>query len=183
LGGAAAWAVRERPLIASSAEDDETVPRQDTAEAQWLYAFIRNTEAGWQSVPQYFPNDKTFAHRAKQSLALLYLQDYDYPRAMELFDEFAAYNDAEVQFRAFGLAGQAIVHNRRKEDDLSAENLVELWPLRNHLEGEMRYLVETMLGRARPRPSDRRSLRRWQDWFKESPSDQPPDSGGADAKT
>ena len=31
---------------------------------------------------------------------------------MKMFDEFARFNDAEVQFKAFGLAGQAIVLNR-----------------------------------------------------------------------
>ena len=66
-------------------------------------------------MPHYFPDDKSYTRRAKQSLALLYLQEYDYRRAMELFDEFAGYNDAEVQFKAFGLAGQAIVLNRQKQ--------------------------------------------------------------------
>ena len=69
---------------------------------------------------------------------------------MEMFDEFAQFNDAEVQFKAFGLAGQAIVLHRRQQDGESAEKLVQLWPLRNKLEGEMRYLIETMLSRTGP---------------------------------
>jgi serine/threonine protein kinase len=177
VGTAGAWAVRERPLITPSAEDDETIPRQDTAEAQWLYAFIRNTEAGWKSVPFYFPDDKSYSRRAKQSLALLYLQDYDYKRAMEIFDEFAQYNDAEVQFKVFGLAGQAIVLNRRREYGESAEKLVLLWPLRDKLEGEMRYLIETMLSQTRPTRSDPKSLRRWREWFRASPASEPLKNG------
>jgi eukaryotic-like serine/threonine-protein kinase len=167
-GAGGAWALRERPLIAPSVDDEEAVPRKDTAESQWLYAFIRNTEEGWQSVPLYFPNDKTYTRRAKQSLALLYLQDYDYKRAKELFDEFAELNDAEVEFKAFGLAGQAIVLNRQKRDSESAEKLVELWPLRNKLDGEMRYLIETMLSQNRPNRADGKSLGRWREWFRAS---------------
>jgi serine/threonine-protein kinase len=182
VGGAGAWALRERPLITPSAEDDETIPRQDTAEAQWLYAFIRNTEAAWKSVPYYFPDDKTYTRRAKQSLALAYLQGYDYKQAMELFDEFAQFNDAEVQFKAFGLAGQAIVLNRRQEYGEWAEKLVQLWPLRSKLEGEMRYLIETMLSRTAPARNDVRSLRRWQEWFRESPAAEPAGAGAAETK-
>ena len=166
LGAAGAWAMRERPLITASADDDEAIPRKDTAESQWLYAFIRNTEAAWQSVPLYFPQDKTYTRRAKQSLALLYLQDYDYKRAMELFDELAALNDAEVQFKAFGLAGQAIVLHRQKRESEAADKLHELWPLRSKLDGEMRYLVETMLSQNRPNRGDAKSLRRWREWFR-----------------
>jgi hypothetical protein len=179
VGAGAAWALRERPLISATVQDEETIPRQDTAESQWLYAFIRNSEAAWQSVPQYFPDDKTYTRRAKQSLALLYLQEYDYRRAMELFDEFAGYNDAEVQFKAFGLAGQAIVLNRQKQYGESAEKLVQLWPLRDKLEGEMRYLIETMLSQNRPSRNDAKSLLRWRQWFRESP---PAESNGTSAR-
>ncbi len=178
VGAGAAWALRERPLINASVHDEETIPRQDTAESQWLYAFIRNTEAAWESVPHYFPDDKSYTRRAKQSLALLYLQEYDYRRAMELFDEFAGYNDAEVQFKAFGLAGQAIVLNRQKQYGESAEKLVQLWPLRSKLEGEMRYLIETMLSQNRPSRNDAKSLLRWRQWFRESP---PIESNGTSA--
>ena len=167
-GAGAAWALRERPLINASVQDEETIPRQDTAESQWLYALIRNNEAAWQSVPQYFPNDKSYTRRAKQSLALLYLQEYDYRRAMELFDEFAGYNDAEVQFQAFGLAGQAIVLNREKRYGESAKKLVQLYPNRSKLEGEMLYLIETMLSQNLPSRGDPETLHRWREWFRES---------------
>ena len=179
VGAGAAWALRERPLINASVQDEETIPRQDTAESQWLYAFIRNTEAAWQSVPHYFPDDKSYSRRAKQSLALLYLQEYDYRRAMELFEEFAQFNDAEVQFKAFGLAGQAIVLNRQKQYGESAEKLVQLWPLHDRLEGEMRYLIETMLRQSQPTRDDTKSLRKWREWFRESPS---VESGGTGAR-
>ena len=34
VGAGAAWALRERPLITPRSEDEETIPRQDTAESQ-----------------------------------------------------------------------------------------------------------------------------------------------------
>ena len=96
---------------------------------------------------------------------------------MALFDEFAQLNDAEVQFKAFGLAGQAIILNRQKDYGESAEKLVQLWPLRGKLEGEMRYLIETMLSQTRPTHNDGKSLRRWREWFRESPSAEPSSTG------
>jgi serine/threonine-protein kinase len=173
LGIAAAWALRERPLITAAPDDDEAIPREETAEAQYIYAFIRNTEAAWKSVGEYFPNDKNHAHRAMQGLALLYLQDYDYKRAAAVFADFARLNDAEVQFKAFGLAGQSVVLNRQGKYEESAQKLAQLWPLRDKLEGEMRPLVRQTLQSnrqsLREAQGNTQSLRGWTQWFRDSP--------------
>jgi tetratricopeptide (TPR) repeat protein len=173
LGALLAWALRERPLITAAAEDDEAIVRHDTAEAQYIYALMLGTEAAWKSVPEYFPNDTTYSRRASESLALLYLQDHDYRKAMKVFDQFAALNDAEVQFKAFGLGGQAIVLNRQAKYEESAQKLAQLWPLRDKLQGEMRPLVRHTLQSNREAlgnsPSgNAQPLRRWTQWFRES---------------
>jgi tRNA A-37 threonylcarbamoyl transferase component Bud32 len=168
LGAAAAWAVRERPLIAPGGED-ETVSRQDTAEAQFVYAMMLGTEEAWKSVPQYFPQNKTLGRRAMQSLALLYLHDYDFKAAMRIFDDFADMNDAEVQFQAFGLAGQAVVLNRQRHYRESAEKLAQLWPLRNRLQGEMRVLIPGTLSSNRRALGNSPQLRDWSEWLRQSP--------------
>ncbi len=123
-------------------EDPTAIPKHDTADQQLIYATLLDSEAAWKSVPYYFPDSTFESCRAKQGLALLYLRDYDYAQAKQLFDEFAAYNDAEVQFRAFGLAGQAIVLNPPEASiDEAADKLTRLWPQRDALDGEMRALV------------------------------------------
>ncbi|MBI3839235.1 MAG: serine/threonine protein kinase [Planctomycetia bacterium] len=166
-GTTAAWGLRECPLVTPDAEV-ETIERQDTAEAQYIYASMLGTEEAWKSVPKYFPDDQTYARRAMQHLARLYLQEFDYDRAMKVFGDFAALNDVEVQFKAFGLAGEAIVLNRRKKYAQSADKLAQLWPLRDKLEGEMRYLVMFTMRSNRKALGDPQPLRQWNQWFKDS---------------
>lgn len=168
-GLALAWGLRPRPLVTPQAPDDEAVQRQDTAEGQYVYALMLGTEEAWQAVPEYFPKDQVMALRAKQGLALMYLQQYDYARAKQVFDELAGLNDAEVQFKAFGLGGQAVVLYREKKFTESAEKLAQLWPLRDKLDGEMRFLVSRTLAGNRQGLGNPPSLRRWTQWFRESP--------------
>ena len=168
LGIALAWATRARPLVTTTGDDDEAVATHDTAEAQYIYALMVNTEAGWKSVPKDFPNDKTYARRAMQGLALLYLEKLDYARAMQIFSEFASFNDAEVQFKSFGLAGQAIVLNREGKFAESAQKLAELWPLHDKLDREMASLVRHTLSSNQRALRDNQSLRDWDQWFRQS---------------
>ena len=174
LGGTLAWTLRERPLITPAAEDEEAIARHDQAESQFIYALMLNTEAAWKSVPQYFPEDQTYSRRATQQLALWYLHKLDYAKALKIFDDFAAMNDAEVQYKAFGLAGQAVIYNRLEKYPESADKLAQLWPLRDKLEGEMRPLVMLMLRSNRRELNDPQSLRRWSTWFRESGPTSPP---------
>jgi serine/threonine-protein kinase len=169
LGTALAWGLGERPLITPAADGEEAIPRHDTAEAQYIYASMLNTEAAWKSVPQYFGEDNTFSRRAMQGLAMLYLlQDYDFARASKVFDEFAQLNDAEVQYRAFGLAGQAIVLNRLGKYSESADKLAQLWPVHEKLDRDMRPLVWHTLRINREKLGNAPSLRNWTQWFRES---------------
>ncbi len=168
LGLALAWTTRARPLVSGAVEDDESVSAHDTAEAQYIYALMVNTEAGWKSVPKNFPNDKTYARRAMEGLALLYLEKLDYARAMQIFSEFASLNDAEVQFKSFGLAGQAIVLNREGKFAESADKLAALWPLHENLDREMTSLVRHTLQSNRKALRDSRSLSDWNKWFEQS---------------
>lgn len=174
IGTTTALALRPKPLITATADDPDAIPRQATAYAQYVLGLMLDSEAGWKSVPHYYSQDTTYARLAKQNLALLHLRERDYNRAGKLFDEFAAMNDAEVQLKAFGLGGQAVVLNQLGNSSAAAEKLVELWPLRNKLDGEMRYLVEAMLNQTRATPGgEAGSLRRWRQWFRETPAPEP----------
>jgi serine/threonine-protein kinase len=168
MGIVAARLFRPQPLLVAAAEDPTAVPRQSSAADQELYATLLNTEAGWKSVGYYFPESRVNVQRAQQGLALLYLRDYDYQRAMEIFNEFATYNDAEVELRAFGLAGQALVLLRQDQFSEAAEKLTQLWPNRSKLDGEMRVLVGLVLAERRV-PGDLRSFRQWREWLRNAP--------------
>jgi len=181
LGAGGAWALRPRPLIAPVAEDPNAIARHNSADTQLIYATMLDSEAGWKSVSYYFPSDKKAARQAMQGLALLYLRDHDYARALAIFNDFAAYNDAEVQFKAFGLAGQAVVFTRQNRLPEAAKKLTELWPLHDKLEGEMRTLVEAM-SRDRQFPGDGRSLQFWRDWSRSLPPNSKANSDGPSGK-
>lgn len=168
VGAGAAWAFRPAPVLVATPEDPTAIPKHASAEEQLIYATLLDSEAGWKSVPYYFPESTFDAQRAKQGLALLYLRDYDYDRAKEIFDAFAAFNDAEVQLRAFGLAGQAVVLIRENKFTEAAEKLTRLWPQRNELDGEMRVLVGIVLSERRI-PGDFRSFRLWREWLERAP--------------
>ncbi len=174
-GIVAARAVQPRPLITAEPETAEEIQRQDTAEAQFIYALMLGTEAGWKSVEEYFPDDKQFALRAKQHLARWYLERFELDRAMKIFDEFARINDAEVQFKAFGLAGQAMVLSRQGKRAQLAKKLGELYPIRDKLDAESRTWVRLLLANNARQTSG--SDGRWKAWLKETPPSTLPRDG------
>jgi serine/threonine-protein kinase len=180
-GAGASWVLRPRPLIVAVPEDPTAITRHATAAQQLIYATLLDSEAGWKSVGYYFPDDKLNANRAMQGLALLYLREFDYARAKEIFDRFADFNPAEVQFRAFGLAGQAVVLIHEGRFNQAAERLTLVWPQRDQLDGEMRALVGIVLSDRRlpgdERSSFGRARAKWRAWSLTAPPPGEPADG------
>ena len=89
-GGGVAWlAVRPRPLLAAGQPGQLRIHRQPTAARQCYYASQIGTEEAWQAVIEYFPEKEYYVCRAKQQLARIYLREYDFDRAMVIFDELS----------------------------------------------------------------------------------------------
>ncbi len=181
VGVGLAFAFRPRPLVTSEVVEEQ-VPRYDSAAQQYLFAMMLNDEAAWRSVGQYFPESDDYVRRAKQGLARLYLQDLDFERALPIFDEFADMSNVEQEYKAFGLAGQAVVLNRLGDYRASAASLAELFPLRNQLfDRDLRLLVRLTIGRNREALGETQASRQWDDWFlrepppPEEPGENPPD--------
>jgi hypothetical protein len=155
LGAALAWATRPvSPWHVSGDDRGVAVQQRESAEAQYIYALLLNTEEAWQAVWQYFPPDqggrnRYYARRAQQQLARLYMQHEDFADALSIFDQLAELDATEQEFRAFGLAGAAIVHSLRGEHELSAGKLASVWPLRHLLDTQMRTEVERLARRTR----------------------------------
>ena len=149
IGGGVAWLNRPASLLAISGKPGPGIERKDTPEAQYVFAAMLDSEEAWQSVWEHFPPDEGernayYALRAKQQLALLLIQQDDLPRSLALYEELAAVDPTEEQFRAYGLAGQAFVYSLQGKHRESADKLADLWPLRQHLDVQTRTRVEQL---------------------------------------
>jgi serine/threonine-protein kinase len=164
LGTAAAYAVRPRALITPDAEAD-VVPHYQSAAQQYLYAMMVDSEAGWNAVAQNFPADKTYHLPARQGLARWYLRELDFQKALAIFNEFAQMSNVEQAYKAFGLAGQAVVLNRLGQYRESAARLAELFPLRDRLDSEMRSLVRLTFQKNRHELGETQATQQWDQWF------------------
>jgi serine/threonine-protein kinase len=136
---------RHKPLISNGPPPVTVVEKKATAEAQWVYALMIDTEDAWKSVSAFHPEASLYGMRAKEQLARLYLQEDEYQKALAIFNEFAEQPSVEVRFRAFGLAGQAVVYTIQKKYAQSAEKLAELWPHREELDPQMKNLMAYVL--------------------------------------
>jgi serine/threonine-protein kinase len=171
IGVTAGWMLREPYLLDSTGGPG--IQRQQDALSQWLYASTIGTEAAWQSVLDYYPDDELFVRRANQQLARLYLNELDYEKAMEKFNELAALGDDQPEFQAFGLAGQAIALSLQGRHDQSAQVMSRLWTRRDRLEDpEIREMLRAATAENRraleaqdPRLAEQ--LQRWQDHLNE----------------
>ena len=156
-GGLAAWWNRNPPLFKQSAHEEVYVEQQKTAEAQFIYAAVKNTESAWKSVPHYFPESDRknvrWILRSKQHLAWLYVESDRLDLAFDVFTQLAEVDmqlsDRDLsEFRVFGLAGQATIHAIRNERDDFASKVAEVWPDRNLLDQKTRAQLEQLIRQA-----------------------------------
>ena len=169
VGTGLAYAFRPQPLITPEAEVELT-RRYDTAAQQYFNAMMLDSEDAWKSVEKYFPNEKLYTLPAKQGLARLYLRELDFQPALEIFNEFAGMSNVETQYKAFGLAGQAVVLNRLGKYRESAAKLAELYPLLStaRLDADMSALVKLTYQTNRQALGDTQSNRQWDQWFEKT---------------
>ena len=163
-----AWWKQPPGLLADADPNRTEVPKQPTAIEQLFYAAALNTEDAWLAVRQYHGDDDYYVRLANEQLGRLYLHAQDYTRALVVFTSLADLNNAEEEFRAFGLAGQCIVYSMRNEHAKSAQKLAELWPLRQHLDPAMGTLVSEVVERNQAALSPR-SADQWREWSASRP--------------
>jgi len=172
-GALIAWfATAEPPLLAAASTAAPSTPRQETALGQYLLASRIGTEAAWQSVIHYYPDNEQLTRRARQQLARLYFREGDHDRAMTLFSEFAALDDpSDRSLRAWGLAGQYGLLTLQGRSDEAAEILNALWPIREALRDPamrrvLHYAVKKNHAQLLPDTADQ-----WDRWLAEQFSD------------
>jgi hypothetical protein len=115
-----------------------------------------NTEDAWRSFIDYHSDDSAgnglqryYSLLAKTHLVQLYLDEAKYDLALYELGDLSNLDETEVEFRAFGLAGEAIVYAMQGERELFVDRFILVWPMRKHLEmnPDMLEQLET-LGRA-----------------------------------
>ena len=177
-----AWVSRPAPLLPTVAKLPN-VDLKPTAEAQFDYAQRIDTQAGWQSVFQFYPEDRELALEAKQQLARWYIDQNQFADAQKIFNELAGLGDDDKRWRALGLLGQALMHSVEKKPLLVREKLAELRPLRLELPvREARQLVTQVIDRqGRNIPEEIRS--QWQAWRSAARSREPRNERRRDERT
>ena len=134
LGAALAFlTMREEPLLAQTEGRPSLVEQQPTAIRQYILATQLGTEESWRSVIEHFPEEHYLTRRAQQQLGRIHLLGGDYPQALDVFRKLAALEEAEGEFRAFGLAGQCATLTLMGKYEESAAILNQLWPIRSQL--------------------------------------------------
>jgi serine/threonine-protein kinase len=100
LGGGAGALVTRQPSLLAGARPP-TIPREASAEAQFFFAQLQTAdrEAWLKSVAEYFPQASFYVARARQELALFYLQQSRLPEALQLFRQFAATPSSQPELR------------------------------------------------------------------------------------
>jgi serine/threonine-protein kinase len=167
------WLTRERDPFLSPAAPDP-VPDMGSAAKQYLHALnLRNDEAAWRAVIDYPAErkDTLFKNSAREQLAMFYLANRRYDDAEPLFDALAS--EAESQWRAFGLAGQAFILHHRGKFQESQRVIERVNPaLYEKLDGRMKSLFNDTVRRNYDR-LDKQLDEQWRNLF-----DKPqPDSG------
>jgi hypothetical protein len=139
------WPVDPLVLDAPAAVEDHGSP-----EAQFVYAAMMRTEAGWQSVLKYYPataddqRQRYYAHRAEQQLARLYLDTGDHASALRMAQRLGDLSETEQEFRLFGLAWQALLYDQLGERELAAQRLAAVWPDRQQLDPDTLDRIERL---------------------------------------
>lgn len=125
---------RSEPFLLADAEQSHTeVPLMASGEGQYLLAKRLGTEAGWQSVLVYFPDDEHYGRLARKQLAEVYLNEDRRYDAMKIFHDFVNQDGDKPAYLAYGLAGQYVTMIRDQEMDSARQVLDRLWPLRDRL--------------------------------------------------
>ena len=133
------------PYLLANAENLAGLQKKANVVQQWYYASkIGGTEEAWKSVINNFPEKIYYTDRAKEQLALIYLNEKRFDEAMKIFDYLANQSDEELDLRAFALAGQAYVLTCKKKYTESAKLIDEYLQINTYLNNAQmnRYVVE-----------------------------------------
>ncbi len=169
-GVAVAWGIQDQKFLLASPAKPR---RQENVWRQLLFAGEVGTKDAWQSVIDYYPENKYYVNLAKAKIAQIYLLDGQYRQALSLFDELAGLGAEQVEFRAFGLAGRSITLCFQQKHEESAAVVNELWPIRDKLaenQAMYRLLQQTISANREKLGAAKKSNEDWEAYLKERTS-------------
>lgn len=176
VGSVAAWLSRPQPLLSIQPGEVTRVERLATAEEQYLNALFAQTniEQAWRAVADYHPPDDKhpenllYIRQAAQRLAAYYLSQDQLDQALALYQDLTRVEETSATFRIVGLAGEAVVYDRRGRAAEVQTRLAKVYPSRGLLDDFLRGEVERLKekyspegkagarGKAESSPVDRR---------------------------
>ena len=128
VGAAAGYSTRPEPLLDDVGPSAPQTADLGTAEAQFRFAQSFPSKDAWWAVTYYHGENHSFARIAQEEEARFHLEpDGDKERARELLRKLEA--DRNDRYRAFGIAGQAILLRREQRKAESDQKLAELFKL------------------------------------------------------
>jgi serine/threonine-protein kinase len=141
VGGLAALATKPKPLLELPDDQRPQVKQFGTVREQYSYAQMATgdqAEAAWKAVADYFPpgasaENLRHARLATKGLARYYLENERLAEALQLYEQLAAVEPTEREFRLIGLVGQAVVYDRMGNKAKVREFLAQVEPYRNDL--------------------------------------------------
>lgn len=150
------WIRRPGNPLDAPIQETVKIDKLDNAVDQYMLAMrLVDNEEAWKAVGEYFPDAELQKRRANEQLAYLYLSSHRLNDAASIYQQFAVTNN-DLALKAKGLAGLAVVASLRGEHDRSMYLIeVELQPVIEHLDDEMRRLVGEAFSRNRQALGDK----------------------------
>lgn len=157
LGVAAAYLAQPKPLLTAAAPKSHVVPKLENAEQQYWKAFFTPSEEAWKAVEKYFPpsedtENQLWCRQARRRLGEYYLNQGALDKALKTYQELAAVEETAQEFRAVGLAGEAVVYDRLNKPEEVVSRLSRIMPKKQleHLDDFLKREVDLLVAKYQP---------------------------------
>jgi serine/threonine-protein kinase len=173
-----AWkTMQPASVLAGVANSRPPIPKEDTVYQQWLYASQVGTIEAWQSILDYFRDEKYayYHNHARRQMSRICIREGNMEGAMRLFEQLVDLGDLDD--RAFGLVGECYVFTAQKRYRESADKLNELWQIKGWQgrlqDPTMKEMLQYVLRTNRAHLGSSMSSQEWQKWL-DAPAGSPP---------
>ena len=151
LGVAAAY-LNVKPLV-SPRRNLSQVPKMKSAYEQYLYAVFTPSEEAWRAVEEYFPaaqddESRKWSRQASIQLGGFLLNQDQLSKALQVYQQLS--QDKELKTRISGIAGEALVYDRRNQKDEVVARLPQVMAQRELLDTFLRGEIDGLAKKHRP---------------------------------
>ena len=138
LGVGAAYGCRPKPLLTPAPPRPSQVEKMESAQQQYWNAFFSPSEEAWKAVAEYFPPSENeinllYSRMASRRLGEYYLNQNELDKALRVYQQLSTVEEREQEFRIAGLAGEAVVYDRRNQEGEVLKRLPRIMEQRDQL--------------------------------------------------